>query len=283
VSVETTQRRMAPPPRPVVDTAGQRPPHQRLVADRFARIPARAARYRDLSARDWRVLVAIASFADRAGRAYPSMTRIAKIVGINRGDVPRSIRRLEQLGLLHCQRRERPAGGPNVNLYTVVFEGEGASAVRLTGVSTDPDGLSALTPTGRQQERMGDISIDADLPDKEQTNGYRNAGRASSKRVDNATIDRGANDLFETFWRVYPSRGGHSNPKKPAREKFEAATRRGVNPTIIIRGAENYLTLIERGETNPRFVAQAFTWLSQERWNDYQEVSEPPRLAVGMI
>ena len=31
-----------------------------------------------------------------------------------------------------------------------------------------------------------------------------------------------------------------------------------------------------------RFIAQAKTWLNEERWNDYLEAPEPPRLRVGM-
>ena len=45
---------------------------------------------------------------------------------------------------------------------------------------------------------------------------------------------------FEKFWRVYPERKPHSNPKKPAGQKFEIAVGRGVPAADIIRGAQNY-------------------------------------------
>ncbi len=76
---------------------------------------------------------------------------------------------------------------------------------------------------------------------------------------------------FEIFWRTYPSRRPHSNPKKPARTKFEAAVKRGVAAADIIRGAQNYAAYIEREGTNPKYVAQAKTWLNEERWTQYQE------------
>ena len=87
---------------------------------------------------------------------------------------------------------------------------------------------------------------------------------------------------FEIFWRAYPSRQPHSNPKKPARAKFEAAVKRGVAAAGIIRGAERYAAYVEREHTDPRYVSQALTWLNQERWVEDQEaaVTEPTPLML---
>jgi hypothetical protein len=243
--------------------------------NRFARIPASAIGCRELSATDWRVLACLALHADADGRAYPGMSRIAAMTGIQRKNVPRTLRRLVRLGMLRCD----PGGPGGSNVYMLVFDHSGAfSPLRIEDVLNIEHRVSSPVS---QSVLAGEPEVSSSLRTKhpkEQTKEHTRAQRALRVHLG----QHGAN-LFETFWRVYPSRGSHSNPKKPAREKFEAATRRGVNPTIIIRGAENYRTLIERGETNPRFVAQAVTWLNQERWNDYQEAPEPPRLAVGMI
>lgn len=83
-------------------------------------------------------------------------------------------------------------------------------------------------------------------------------------------------DPFETFWRAYPSRAPHSNPKKPAREKFERAVRRGADPTALVRGAEVYAEMVRRQRVDPQYVAQAKTWLSQERWTEQLRAPEPP-------
>ena len=91
-------------------------------------------------------------------------------------------------------------------------------------------------------------------------------------KVDN-TVDSTADEPFKVFWRTYPSRRPHSNPKKPARAKFETAVKRGVAAADIIRGAENYAAYVEREHTNPKYVAQAQTWLNQERWAQYQEAA----------
>jgi predicted transposase YbfD/YdcC len=76
---------------------------------------------------------------------------------------------------------------------------------------------------------------------------------------------------FDEFWRTYPSRRSHSNPKKPARAKFDAALKRGATAAEIIRGAQNYAAYVERESTDPKYVAQAKTWLNEERWTQYQE------------
>ncbi len=89
-------------------------------------------------------------------------------------------------------------------------------------------------------------------------------------KVDN-TVSSLAAEQFEVFWKTYLSRGRHSNPKKPARAKFDAALKRGVAAADIVRGAENYAVYVEREGTDPKYVAQAQTWLSQERWTQYQE------------
>lgn len=75
---------------------------------------------------------------------------------------------------------------------------------------------------------------------------------------------------FDEFWRVYPDRKPHSNPKKPAGQKFEIAVGRGVPAGDIIRGAQNYATYVQRERVQSKYVAQAVTWISQERWTEYQ-------------
>ena len=86
---------------------------------------------------------------------------------------------------------------------------------------------------------------------------------------------------FAEFWRKYPSRQPHPNPKKPAREKFEAALKRGVPARVIIRGAENYAGYVEQEKTDPHFITQAKTWLIQERWAEYQKAPEKIRPEVA--
>src|SRR5258708_6494787 len=99
------------------------------MTERFARVAVRAAAMKHLSGCDLRIYVAIAAHANSDGLAWPGMTTIAAITGIRRQDVPRTIRRLERLRLLHCE----PGGGPNgANAYTVIFDDGGVSATLRT-------------------------------------------------------------------------------------------------------------------------------------------------------
>jgi hypothetical protein len=92
-----------------------------------------------------------------------------------------------------------------------------------------------------------------------------------------------ADEQFDAFWRAYPSRGGHSNPKKPARDRFAAAIKRGVDPALIIQAAENYSAFVKRKGTLGQHIAQAMTWLVQCRWEQYNALEESEMPVAGMI
>ena len=74
---------------------------------------------------------------------------------------------------------------------------------------------------------------------------------------------------FDEFWKVYPKRQG-ANPKHPARKKYEACVKSGVLAETIIGAARKYAD-DERalGHIGTPYVAQAVTWLSQQRFQDY--------------
>src|SRR5215212_481608 len=161
------------------------------MTDRFARISERAIRCRELRATDWRVLACIALHADAEGRAFPGMTTIAEIAGVRRQDVPRSIRRLEQFQQLRCE----PGAGPGgANLYILNFDPAEVSArVRTVRTGAGPHRCVRGVRTGASE-------VSAQVRTKqtiEQTNEHTGAGDAESASG------------FETFWRAYPSRGGH--------------------------------------------------------------------------
>lgn len=86
--------------------------------------------------------------------------------------------------------------------------------------------------------------------------------------------------FFSEFWKVYPKRGDAANPKKPAADKFERAIRGGADPAVIIAAAARYASIESTaGRSNTDKVAQAVTWLNQQRWNDYPH-SEPAETPV---
>ena len=74
-------------------------------------------------------------------------------------------------------------------------------------------------------------------------------------------------DSFDRFWAAYPKRYG-SNPKAPARAKFERFVRAGADPEAIIGGARAYAEQESKNVGTP-YIAMASTWLNQKRWEDY--------------
>jgi uncharacterized protein YdaU (DUF1376 family) len=70
-------------------------------------------------------------------------------------------------------------------------------------------------------------------------------------------------DFFPDFWLAYPRRDG-PNPKKPAREVFLRLVAKGVDPQRLIDAA---MALAREHPAPTRFIPQAKTWLSQERFD----------------
>jgi hypothetical protein len=216
----------------------------------FAKVPPRAARDPRLRAADHRMLIAISSHANGEGRAYPSYACIASETGIARDNVPRSITRLEEFGYLRRQRNKRGPGIWDRSSYEIIFQD------------------STTAPSGN-----GSVPLNGALDDS--------ATPASSMNGHDTPTDH-----LEIFWRAYPTRAPHPNPKKPAAQKFVAALKRGIDPAVIIAGAQRYADYVAREHRDPRYVKQAVTWLSQEEWTEaYKPAANtrPSRARVGAI
>ncbi|NUS00402.1 MAG: hypothetical protein HOV67_34700 [Kribbellaceae bacterium] len=74
------------------------------------------------------------------------------------------------------------------------------------------------------------------------------------------TRDRDAE--FDAFWKAYPKRVS----KAGARTKWDAAIKRGIDPAVILAGAQRYAT--ERAGADPRYTKHPTTWLNQGCWDD---------------
>ncbi len=113
-------------------------------------------------------------------------------------------------------------------------------------------------------------------------NGYH-PERINKKQTNKHTSDSSPADQFEEFWRFYPKRTPHPNPKLPAKKKYEAAIKNGVPTVTIVRGAKNNARYVENEGLNRKYVCQAATWLNQERWEDYQEAPAEPEREVAPL
>lgn len=80
---------------------------------------------------------------------------------------------------------------------------------------------------------------------------------------------------FDEFWSAYPRRP--NNPKDPARKRFDAIRSQGVGFSEIIAGTRAYAASVSGND--PRYTAQAVTWLNQRRWQD--DYSTTPKAIIA--
>jgi DNA-binding MarR family transcriptional regulator len=125
------------------------------VADRFARIPFRAAGHRELSGVDFRVLTAVASYADANGFAYPRLKRIANDAATDPANASRSIRKLQAAGLLLAHRLKNEKGGYRVHYEVILSAPQLVLADNSQLVLADN---SQLVPADNSQRRRTDQS-----------------------------------------------------------------------------------------------------------------------------
>lgn len=118
---------------------------------------------------------------------------------------------------------------------------------------------SHATVTGRGEDNTSPKKETSPTPPKEKTTPSSSGDKSPS---------RCESDFFEDFWIVFPRREG-SNPKKPARDRFNRLVAKGHDPQAIIEAAR---ALSAEHPTPTRFVPQAITWLNQERFADTEPV-----------
>ncbi len=218
---------------------------------RLSIVPSAAVFDARIGSAELRVLCAIAAYADRAGKCWPATTTLAGKLRISDRRVRSCLRNLERCGYLKTEHRP---GQRSTYLICRETSNPGTSP---SGVGDDPGTSPSATP---EPHLPG--TPEPHLP----PNGVTNRTTEHKHTVASLPARQ-----FEEFWKTYPSRGRHSTPKKPARGKFDAALKRGAAAADSIRGAQNYAAYVEREGTDPKYVAQAQTWLHQERWAQYQE------------
>ncbi len=142
--------------------------------ERFGRVPARAAKVR--KARVLQVLISIASYADKNGVAFPSMTTIARDTGIDKRDIPRLIHEAERVGLIRVERRFGM-----VNVYQVIYQA-GVGPITDGGVGSATDGgVGSTTDSGDRSPTDSGVGSPTDLTD--QLNKTRRTDREEGTRL----------------------------------------------------------------------------------------------------
>jgi len=238
---------------------------------RFAIVPAQAVEDRRIGNAAFRVLACLGTYADRAGWCWPSAKTIGARLELSRTTVIDHIKALAKLGYLEIHQNRRKDGGAATNAYRLLFDRalfEVQDRLEMDAEEGSPPVGSPDTPLSAHPTPP--VGSRPSTP-------YKNDPIERPIRTNTSSPGDDVESVkaFDHFFTAYPSRRPHSNPQKPAQQKFEAAVKLGVDPETIIRGAENYARYVAAEGTDPKYVAQAVTWLNQERWTEYQEAPAP--------
>lgn len=188
-----------------------------------------------------------------------------KRIELQRGQLAHSIRFLaEQWGWPKS----------NVSRFLEVLKSEtmigtesGTGITIITVCNYDEYQRVSLPDRDTEQDTKRDISGTPAGHDRDNTNTLNTRN----------TLKKNLSDDFEKFKQAYPKRDG-ANPWEPARKKFLAAIKSGVEPVEIIAGAQAYANA-EAAKVGTPYIAQAKTWLNERRWKDYAPA--PASVATG--
>jgi hypothetical protein len=228
---------------------------------RFSIIPARAIDDPRLGKAALLVLCALGTYSDRDGWSWPSISTLANRIRVSRRHISNGLRQLEQLNYIEIKPQYDKAGKQHTSRYRVLHDANLPRDLFKVGMNVE------FTPRDEAGVHGGgepDVHTERPI-------------RTTHKN------DMDSSPSFDEFWRAYPKRTPHSNPKAPAKKKYETAIKSGVSPASVIRGAKNYALYVQSQGLNPKFVAQAQTWLSQERWEDHQEAPAKTEREVGPL
>jgi hypothetical protein len=138
---------------------------------------------------------------------------------------------------------------------------------------TSTDRVKQFRERKAQQDGNVSSAVAVTPPETEtETETEQNRAEKTVRAVAVATRPEAEKIFDERFWPEYPKRGDAANPKKPAKDKFVRLVRDGTDPEVMISAARRFCQIErEAGRYGTDKVAQAITWLNQQRFGDYAE------------
>lgn len=222
------------------------------MAESFAKIPRRAARYR-ASGQAHSVLISVASHANKDGFAYPSLSLMASETRIERKNIPRLISQLEAVGLL--RRELRLIGDRWRNGYVV-----------LGVLNSEDEGVSSELSQGVLNSEKGAVlKIEPPYREEEQTN-FNRPGRDHRAREKRSPLNDNQNR---------PLACGASAPLPAVVTAEEKARRKAIWQTNIINYAQDTMTSEEFRAWCPEFIEHNDNkrhWSVKRAWRLHAEM-----------
>lgn len=93
--------------------------------------------------------------------------------------------------------------------------------------------------------------------------------------TDAADSKKHDDDAFSRFWSAYPRK----QAKADALKAWKTSVKKS-DPDTITAAAEQYARECSEKQTASEYIKLAGGWLRAERWNDFQQVEEPPLLVA---
>jgi len=214
------------------------------------------------------------------GRLPDDDAMLARIVGLSLGKW-RTMRPVIQAffhaGWQHARidhEREKAAGRSEKARKAANGRHHGKDARSMPGASPEHDTSTAQAMhgachSGSKSESEPEVESGTQEDEKTLSSTLKSSSRTTSGRS-GAGAPRLVDEQFERFKQAYPKRKG-PQPWKPAERKFKNLCRDGIDPEAIIAGVQRYAAeRRQAGKIGTEFVAQAKTWLNEERWKDDQ-------------
>lgn len=216
------------------------------------------------------VLLALADSADEESRTcYPGVPSLAKKSRLKDRQVRNCLRSLRDLGLIEVQRNASPV---KTNLYRLTPSEawqEMPDRQFLHPPFENPD--RQFLHNREAMECLSDRQPIAPKPlvTSEEPSDTRESDLFSETGGEGATKTERQDSGFEEWWKTYPKSRNRPS-KKQTEVKFRAALKK-VSLDDLMRATKAYAAECEREGRIPTYVAQATTWLNQERWEGYLE------------
>ena len=225
----------------------------------FAAVPKRAVKDHRLGNAAFRVLAAIASYADQDGQCFPSLRRIGKDLGCSRQAIHHQVKGLIAAGYVAQQRTRRPNRSNSSNHYQILYPtAETDSKKRQPHIDTCQRHVDTLSTP--EIDTLSTSEVDtSNTPSTTPSNNV--VPMPPSKGTSSSLAN-----LFFHFWLLYPRKVG----KGDAEKAFMAAIKENP-PDAILAGTRRYRDQVRRDGTQPKYVKYPAGWLRAKRWLDEDE------------
>lgn len=155
-----------------------------------------------------------------------------------------------------------PPPGEQVQSHGSSVTSHGSSVTEHEKSRVNRDELSRDREMSRLMERRGEERDKSLLGDSDICH--------VGKPIRTKPARKAKNEDFERFRAAYPKRDG-TDPKEPARKRFEVAVKGGADPEMIIAGAKAFAAAErKRNNVGSRFIPHSSSWLNRRGWEDHQ-------------